>query len=479
MSELSAELGGSSAPAAPGRRAALIRVGGFTAACLLVSNMVGTGIFGTTGFMASDLGSPLWILLLWAAGAVYALMGALCYGELGAALPRSGGEYVYIREAYGPLGAFLSGWTSLTIGFSAAIASAAHLFANHVRELVLPALPQDAASTGLTGLLLDPKVLALAVVWALTAVHVTSVRAGGFVQRWLTIVKVGALVTLALLGLALGAGDWSHLTAPDLQRSFGPGTLLVTFMFVTFSYSGWNAVGYIAGELAEPAKNLPRAMIWGTLSVGALYLLLNLVYFYALPVSQLAADPIALVGHKTASALFGPGSGRWFTLLLTISILGAVSAMVWAWPQVYHVMARDGVFPYLFAASSERSGIPARSMVLQSLWISVLVLSGTFQALVLYATFVLILFAGIAVSSVIVLRHKRPDLPRPYRAWGYPVTPVLYLLLSLAILWSALRLRPTESLLGVATVAAGLPLYYVWKLQAQRKAARAAARTPG
>lgn len=467
MSGLTATLGGlrpiaGVQPIAPEQQGrALVRVSGFTAACLLVSNMVGTGIFGTTGFMASDLGSPLWILLLWAAGAVYALMGAVCYGELGAALPRSGGEYIYIRDAYGPLAAFLSGWTSLTIGFSAAIAGAAHLFANHLRELLLPLMAD--ASDG--GALLQPKLLALAVVWAVTAVHAVSLRAGGFLQRLLTVFKLGALGLLGAVGLLASAGDWSHLTHPDLQRSFGPETLLVSFMFVTFSYSGWNAVGYIAGELEEPARSLPRTMIWGTLTVGALYLLLNLVYFHLLPVSQLAADPIALVGHKSAAAVFGPGSGRWFTALLTISILGAISAMVWAGPRVYHAMARDGVFPYLFAASSERSGIPVRSILLQSVWISALVLSGTFEALVLYATFVLILFAAIAVSSLLVLRRTRPELPRPYRAFGYPVTPLVYLAVSIAILWASLRLRPTESLLGIATVAAGLPFYSVWRVK--------------
>jgi len=441
-----------------GRGRAVARVTGFTAACLLVSNMIGTGIFGTTGFMAADLGSPLWILLLWAAGGAYALLGAFSYGELGAAMPRSGGEYVYLREAYGALPGFLSGWTSFTIGFSAAIASAAHLFANHFRELVLPLVPEGAAGSPL----LHNAVLALGLVWALTGVHLLGLGASGFVQRLLTVVKVGALVFLVGAGLLFGSGSWSHLTNPDLARSFGLETLLVTFMFVTFSYSGWNASSYIAGELRDPSRNLPRAMIWGTVTVGALYLALNLVYLYALPVSALAADPVALVGHKSAAALFGPASGRWFTTLLTVSILGAASAMIWAGPRIYQAMARDGVFPRWFASASARN-VPARSMVLQSAWISLLVLTGTFEALVLYATFVLILFAGLAVSAVLVLRRTRPDLPRPYKAWGYPVAPVIYLLVSLLILWSALRLRPTESLLGLATVAAGIPFYFLWR----------------
>lgn len=437
------------------------RVSTFTAACVLVSNMIGTGIFGTTGFMAADLGSPWWILGLWAAGGVYALLGASAYGELGAAMPRSGGEYIYIREAYGPLPGFLSGWTSLTIGFSAAIASAAHLFAGHFRELTVPLLAP--AGDGVAAAVLGQIPVALAMVWALTLVHLIGVGAGGFVQRVLTVVKVGALLLLASAGLASAGGDWSHLAAPDVEVSFGVGTLLVSFMFVTFSYSGWNGASYIAGEIRNPERNLPRAMLWGTVAVAALYVLLNVVYLYALPLSGLAAPPIDLVGHKAAHALFGSGSGRWFTALLAISILGAGSAMIWAGPRVYHAMALDRVFPRWFAARSERSGVPARSIVLQSVWVSVLVVTGTFETLVLYATFVLVLFGALAVAAVFALRIRRPEMKRPYRTWGYPVAPALYLLLSGAILWAALRIRPTESLLGLATVALGIPFFYWWR----------------
>lgn len=443
----------------------LRRVSAFTAACVLISNMIGTGIFGTTGFMAADLGSPWWILGLWAAGGLYALLGASAYGELGAAIPESGGEYVYLREAYGPLAGFLSGWTSLTIGFSAAIASAAHLFAGHIRELVLSlgAPGGTAAVPGGLPAVLGQIPVALAMVWALTLVHLIGVGAGGIVQRALTIVKVGALLLLASLGLASANGDWTHLTAPDLAVPFGAETLLVAFMFVTFSYSGWNAASYIAGEIRNPERDLPRAMLWGTSAVGALYVLLNVVYLYALPVSALAAPPIDLVGHKAAHALFGPGSGRWFTALLAVSLLGAASAMIWAGPRIYHAMAVDRVLPSWFAGEAARGGVPRRSIVLQSLWVSVLVVTGTFETLVLYATFVLVLFGALAVSAVFALRARRPEMERPYRTWGYPTVPALYLVLSAAILWAGLRIRTTESLLGLATVAAGIPFFHWWR----------------
>lgn len=445
------------------RNPLLGRVSAFTAACLLVSNMIGTGIFGTTGFMANDLGSPSWILSLWAFGGLFALLGALAYGELGAAMPRSGGEYVYIRAAYGPVWGFLSGWTSLTIGFSAAIASAAHLFADHLLELVTvlrsPADAGGSASFGPSG---SRVAIALGLVWILTLVHASSVERGGLLQRILTVVKVTALIILVVAGLTLGHGEWGHLVRTDQPAAPGLHTVLVSFMFVTFSYTGWNAASYVAGEIESPHRSLPRAMLMGTLTVGAIYLLVNVVYLYALPMSALGSPPIDLVGHKTAFALFGGGIGRWFTALLLVSILGAASAMIWAGPRVYHAMAQDRVFPRWFAGSSAKSGVPARSIFLQSAWTSVLIISGTFETLVLYATFVLVLFTAVAVSAVFAIRRRMPDLERPYRVWGYPWTPGLYLLISIAILWAALQLRPVESLLGTATVLAGIPFYAWW-----------------
>jgi len=431
------------------------RVTAFTAACVLVSNMVGTGIFGTTGFMAADLGSPGIILALWILGGVFALFGAFSYGELAAAFPRSGGEYVYIREAYGPLWGFLSGWTSLTIGFSAAIASSAYLFADHLRELV-PALMAIGGGKSAGG---GIPLVEVSMVWILTLIHVAGVGAGGFAQRLLTVLKIGALVALVLLGISVGEGDWQNLATTDVDVSFGLGTALVAFMFVTFSFTGWNAATYIAGEVKNPQRNVPRSMVGGVLAVTALYVALNTVYLYALPMSALASQPVDLVGHKTAWALFGPDSGRWFTLMVAVSIVGAASAMIWAGPRVYYAMAVDGLFPKALGRTASHTGVPRNAIVLQGIWITVLVLSGTFETLVLYATFVLIFFSALAVSSVFVLRLRRPDLPRLYRVWAYPWVPAAYLVLSFAILWAALQIRPTESLWGVATVAAGFPVY--------------------
>ena len=445
------------------------RVSAFTAACVLISNMIGTGIFGTTGFMARDIGDPALILLLWVLGGGFALLGAVSYSELGSAMPRAGGEYVYIREAYGPIWGFLSGWTSFTVGFSAA---STLLFAIHLREL-LPAIQlPDGALGSWHAYLFHPKMIGLAMVWALTFVHILGVGAGGFLQRVLTAIKVCAIVLLILGGVTVGAGEWSNLAREDPSVQFTFSTMLVSFLFVTFSYSGWNAASYIAGEITDPGRSIPRAMIWGTSCVSILYVALNIVYLYAMQAVELAGEPIEAVAQKTSVAMFGHAAAGWVTALLCISILGAASAMIWAGPRVYYAMAQDGVFPAMFAEISKSGGAPVKSIILQSVWVSILVLVGGFEELVVYASFVLIVFAGLAVGGVLLLRAKKPDLVRPYRVWPYPFVPFAYIAISLAIMWAALKIRPTESLLGVATVLAGIPCYAYWKWRALRAKAR-------
>lgn len=444
------------------------RVTAFTAGCVIVSNMIGTGIFGTTGFMARDLGSPGLILMLWTVGGVYALLGAVCYAELGAAMPRAGGEYIYIRRAYGPLPGFLSGWMSLTIGFSAAIASNAHLFAIHFRQLFPELVPENGTSTPLH-FLLHPTSLALGMVWALTLVHVAGVVAGGFVQRVLTVVKVGAILAIIFGGVAVGEGQWTNVTETAAATSAGLATIVVSFLFVSFSYSGWNAAGYIAGEMVDPGRSVPRATVWATVCVTGLYVALNIIYLYALPVSALAAEPIEPVAQKCAVSMFGDRAVSWITAMLSVSILGAASAMIWAGPRIYFAMAEDGVFPKMFGRTTASGGAPARSILLQSAWISVLVISGGFESLVVFAGFALIVFTALAVAAVPVLRRRSPDLPRPYRVAAYPIPHVLFLLISAVVMWASFTIRWKESLLGLAVVLIGIPFFYLWHRRDNRE----------
>jgi len=438
---------GSSATGAAGK------VGAFTAGCLLVSNAVGSGIFTTTGFQARDLGDPAIILALWAVGGALALAGAMSYGELGAAIPRVGGEYVYLRRAFGPLCGFLSGWMSFTVGFGAAIAAAAMAFAAYLATLLPDSWLAD-----------TPTASALGLVWLLTGIHLLGTEQGGRFQRWITVLKIGAVAAALIAAVTFGGGSWARLGegVPGVHASVG--SLSVALIFVLYAFSGWNAASYIAGEMRDPARNLPRALVGGTLFVTGFYLAVNAVYFYGLPAEQLAAEPVLPVAEKVASALFGSGAASAVSALLCLSIAGACSSMIWAGPRVYQAMAQDGCAPAALARTSRR-GAPAASTLLQSSWISLLLFTGTFEQLVVYAGVALAVFSALGVGSVVMLRIREPDLERPYRVAFYPWLPLAYVAGSLWIaLYTSLE-RPTEAALSLLTIASGLPLYWLWNRQ--------------
>jgi APA family basic amino acid/polyamine antiporter len=435
------------------RQAPAGTVGWFTALCLLVSNVVGSGLFTTTGFLARDLGDPALIVLLWAAGAGLALAGALSYSELGTSLPRVGGEYVYLSEAYGPLVGFLSGWVSFTVGFGAAGAAAAIGFAGYLAQVVSPGPPSSFSAA----------TVALSLVWGLTWVHCLGTASGGAAQRALTYVKVAAILGLVLGAFIVGRGSWTHFLPSPTAPPPSAGRVAVSCIFIVYAYSGWNVAAYIAGEMADPVRALPRTMISGTLLVGSLYLIVNGVYLYALPVADLAQPPILPVAEKVARALFGPAGAVFIALLLCVSIAGAVSAMIWAGPRVYYAMACDGLLPALLTDPRLAGRAPLRAIVAQSLWMTVLILSGTFEQLVVYSGVALTLFSALAVAAVVVLRRRRPDLPRPFRVPLYPLTPAVYLAASLAILSYGLWERPAEFLWAIATILAGTPVYWLMR----------------
>ncbi len=441
-------------------KTSLQKVGGFTAVCVLVSNVIGSGIFTTTGFMARDLGDAGMILGLWVGGALFALVGAMCYGELGAALPRVGGEYIYLRRAYGPFLGFLSGWVSFTVGFSAAIAAAALSFASYFLQLI--PLGEQGGAVG--------KGLALGLVWLVTAVHMAGVGPGGLLQRTLTVLKIAAIFLLVTGALSMGQGNWEHLTIRNPAVSPGTGTLVVSFIFVIYAYSGWNVAGYLAGEITNPGRTIPRTMIGGTIFVGLVYLALNLTYLYALPVTALGQAPLLPVAEKAARALFGPSAAQLVAGVLCLSISGAVSAMVWAGPRVYYAMARDGLLPALFGRTHGVGGAPRTSILMQSLWASLLVLTGTFERLLVYSGFVLTIFSALAVAAVMVLRLKAPDLHRPFRIPLYPLPPLAYLAVAALIVTFALVERPVESVLAIGTVLAGVPFYLLAMKSSRREA---------
>jgi APA family basic amino acid/polyamine antiporter len=403
--------------------------------------------------MARDLGHPGLILFIWLLGGLIALAGALSYSELGTAMPLAGGEYVYLRRAYGPFLGFLSGWTSFTVGFSAAIAAGAVSFAAYLRQLFHLGDEGGFPSTA----------IALVMLWSITAIHLAGARAGGALQRTLTVLKLGTILTLIAAGLIIGRGTWAHLQVTAVPTFPGIGPCVVSLIFALYAYSGWNAAAYLAGEITDPSRTIPRAMIGGTVVVTLLYLMLNGFYFYALPVTDLAEPPLLPVADKVAVALLGPDAARFMTALLCLSIAGAVSAMVWAGPRVYYAMAQDRLIPTFFASTSGIERTPIGAILLQSLWASALILSGSFERLVIYSGTVLMIFSALAVAAVPLLRRQEPQLPRPYRTPFYPFVPWFFVLASIVIVVNTLYERPVEGGLGIATVLAGTPLYLLWR----------------
>ncbi|MGN6110743.1 MAG: APC family permease, partial [Kofleriaceae bacterium] len=371
---------------APQRRLGL----GVTAA-IVVANMIGTGVFTSTGFQAQSLHDPATILLAWVIGGVLALCGAAAYAELGSMMPKAGGEYVYLREAYHPAVGFMSGWVSLTAGFSAPIAVAALAFARYLATLV-PAL----GSTG------AQQAVAIALILAITALHSFDARLGGRVQAVFTAAKVLLIVLFIVGGLLVGEGDWSNLASRGGGlENVGTVAFATALMYVSFAYSGWNAAAYIAGEVERPERTIPRALLLGTGVVMVLYVLINLVFLYAVPVDVLAA-PVFEVGDVAAKALFGDSAGRLITSVIALALVSAVSAMVMAGPRVYAAMAEDRALPAVLARHNAR-GVPMAAVIAQGVLGCAFVLVADLGQLIRFVGFTLAIFAALTVGAVFIL----------------------------------------------------------------------------
>ncbi len=456
MSDTEPETATSSPPDGPAETSLLRSFGLPSAAALVVANIIGAGIFTTTGFQAADLGHPGWILALWVLGGLLALAGALCYAELGAAMPEAGGEYVYLRETFGPMLAFMSAFVSLVAGFSAPIAAASKALVRYLAHFA-PELTAPSSAMGVA----REQWIAIAFVWLLVAVHLRG--AGGVrANDLLTVLKVFGIVAICVAAFALGRGQVGNLVtvSPRHQELGLPGlfaALGTSLIFVGFCYTGWNAAGYIAAEMKAPQRDLPRALLLGTGVVIVLYLGLNLVYLYGADVDQLAGR--VEVGLVAARNLFGPVGVAAMTAVLAVSIFASMSAMTIAGPRVYYAFGRDFPPARGLTRLTRRGGAPFVALLLQGGVTSALILSGTVDQIQQYAGFTLTLFTSLAVLAVIVLRHRRPELPRPFRAWGYPWTPLFFLSVSVWTMAWALRGRPLESLLALLTVGVGGALF--------------------
>lgn len=436
--------------------------------------MIGAGVFTGTGYLARELHDPVTILLSWIVGGGLALCGAAAYAELGAMMPRAGGEYVYLRQAYHPAVGFMSGWVSLTAGFSAPIAASALAFATYVARLV-PGL--DSSATWMTAnidigghhlvtvALGAKEAVAIVLIVVVTAIHAVDTRLGGWLQAAVTGAKVLLIVGFAVFGLVLGRGDWHNLQSQHggLANATTP-SFAMALMYVGFAYSGWNAAGYIAGEVARPERTLPRSLLAGTGIVIAVYVLINLVFLYAVPSATLAgpADqnaPMIEVGDVAARQLFGDRAGQLVTAMIALALVSAVSAMVIAGPRIYAAMAADRALPEPLGRFSRR-GVPTVAVVSQGVLSALFVLVGDLGQLLRFAGFTLAIFAALTVAALFVLRRR--GYRAPYRTFGYPVTPLLFIALSGWIAYAQVREHFQESLVVVIVLAVGGALYAVF-----------------
>jgi APA family basic amino acid/polyamine antiporter len=441
------------------------RLGPLDAAAIVVSNVIGTGIFFVPILVAGMVPTATGILGVWLLGGLLAFAGAMAYAELAALRPRAGGEYVYLRDAYGPLIAFLTGWTSFVAGFSGAIAASSIGLSDYIGRF----LPAAADRTPLltipipfAPLIVTPQaIVAITAIVGLSLIHISGLGPGRLVHNILATVKVLALVAFVALGLSIGTGSFGNLSASHVVPAPATGWLLALIP-IMFSYSGWNAAAYVAEEIRNPGRNVPIALAVGTGAVVVIYLGLNILYLYALPPAELASPGSQGLTDVVAQRLFGGVAGPILALFTIVSIAASISAMVLAGPRVYYAMARDGVFPGVVSRVHTRFRTPAIAIATQAVWSSILVLSGTLAGLVNYTGFAVMLFAGVAVMSVFVLRWREPSAPRPFSAWGYPVAPAVFVLASLVMVGYNLYTNNFGERYGLAIIALGIPIYWLF-----------------
>jgi len=440
------------------------RLGPIDAAAIVVSNVIGGGIFFVPVIVAGLVSTAGAMLAVWALGGLLAFAGAMAYAELATLRPRAGGEYVYLRDAFGFGAAFLTGWTSFVAGFSGAVAAGALALAGYLGRFI----PAAADTTPLFTIpvpwvpvsVTPQAVVAISAIAGLSLVHLHG--SGRIVHNILAGLKVSALVVFIALGLSLGTGSVDHFSMTHVVASPATGWVLA-LVPIMFTYSGWNAAAYVAEEIRDPGRNVPLALALGTLAVVAIYLLLNILFFYAMPIAELAALPNGRLTDTVAERLFGFVAGNILGAFTIVSIAASISAMVIAGPRVYFAMARDGVFLPLAARVHPRYHTPTLAIAAQAVWSSVLVLSGTLSQLVAYTGFAVVLFAGVAVAALFVLRWREPDAPRPYKALGYPVAPGLFVAASAVMVVYEIWNNPVPSLAGLGVIAAGLPLYFFFR----------------
>jgi APA family basic amino acid/polyamine antiporter len=435
------------------------KLGLFPATNIVVANMIGAGIFTTSGLLMSGLNNPVLMLVLWAAGGIIALCGALSYGELGAAMPGAGGEYLFLSKLYHPVFGFLSGWVSFIVGFSAPIAASALGFSEYFTRAV-PGLSAWIQNTGLMGPDLTKKVLAVSVILIFTLIHYRGIKYGARIQNALTLLKILLIVILLTAGFSSGRGDFSNFAQGGSIPSGLAGwkTIGLSLMWIMFAYSGWNASTYLGAEIRNPAKNLPGSLIYGTAIVIILYLGLNILYVYGINPEKMKG--VISIGGLAMGSLFGKPAEVLFSILISFALFSSLSAFIIIGPRVYYSMAKDGLFFRSAAKIHKKFQVPSNSILFQCLISLVLVLSGTFEQVLTYMGFALGIFPLLAVFGVWRLRKNNPGA---VRIKGFPVTQIVYIAAGVLILLLSFLERPMESSIALLTVFVGIPFYFIFK----------------
>ncbi len=446
---------------------------------LLVSGIIGSSIFLTAKDIAAPLPHPVWFLLVWVLGGVVSLFACFAFAELGSMFSDSGGQYVYLREAYGDLVAFLYGWMLFSVANGGSIAALAVGSAAYLGQII-PLASKEHLILSVAGMgFTRAHLMALVLIAIMTWINVIGLRRGAILQNVATWAKFAAMAAFVVLGIAIGKGNWSHFTPQSwgatsgLSMGMSPGQLIsalgIGLIAVFWAYDGWVYITWVAGEVKEPKRNVPLAMVLGVIVVGVIYVSMNMVYVYALPGTEIAKHET--IAHAAAVALFSPNAAVWLSAMIALSCFGAAATCTLSGARVYYAMACDGVFFKKMAEVHPKWRTPAFSLIGEGIWAGILTLSGRYDQLYTYVMFGMVLSYTLTVVGLFVLRWKRPDLPRPYRCTGYPWLPAIYVLIGGAWTLNTIVTRPIESLAGTLIVLAGVPGFIYWRRSSRRAAA--------
>jgi basic amino acid/polyamine antiporter, APA family len=438
---------------------------------LLVSGIIGSSIFLTAKDIAAPLPSPALFFLVWILGGLISLCACAAFAELGSMFPDSGGQYIYLREAYGDLVAFLYGWMLFAVANGGSIAALAVAAAAYMGDII-PAISQHHVIFSLAGITFTrAHAIGIVLIAILTYVNVFGLRWGALLQNVSTWTKFTAMAVFIVLGLAIGKGRWANFTAQPtggLTIGLSPGQLIsalgVGLIAVFWAYDGWVYITWVAGEVKDPRRNVPLAMVFGVIAVGAIYLAMNMTYVYAMPLSEVSK--YETIAHASAAVLFSPGAAVWLSAMIAISCFSAAATCTLSGARVYLAMAQDGVFFQRMAVIHPKWRTPAFSLIGQGIWAALLTMSGRYDQLYTYVIFGMVLSYTLTVIGLFILRWKKPDLPRPYRCTGYPWLPGIYVLVGAAWTLNTVVTRPMQAFWGATIVAAGVPGYLFWKRKA-------------